>query len=52
VEREAAVVMSKTGVSYPKAITRIRKADDQLREALGEDIEKRLREVLAHTPGG
>ena len=48
---KAAVVMSKTGVSYPKAITRIRKAGDQLREALGEDIEKRLREVLAHPPG-
>ena len=47
---KAAVVMSKTGVSYPKALSRIRKADDQLREALGEDIEKRLREVLAHTP--
>jgi N-acetylmuramic acid 6-phosphate etherase len=48
---KAAVVMSKTGVSYPKALSRIRKADDQLREALGEDIEKRLREVLAHPPG-
>jgi N-acetylmuramic acid 6-phosphate etherase len=48
---KAAVVMSKTGVSYPKALSRIRKADDQLRAALGEDIEKRLREVLAHPPG-
>jgi N-acetylmuramic acid 6-phosphate etherase len=47
---KAAVVMSKTGSSYPKALSRIRKADDRLREALGEDIEKRLREVLAHTP--
>jgi N-acetylmuramic acid 6-phosphate etherase len=47
---KAAVVMSKTEVSYPKALSRIRKADDQLREALGEDIEKRLRDVLAHTP--
>jgi N-acetylmuramic acid 6-phosphate etherase len=47
---KAAVVMSKTEVSYPKALSRIRKADDQLREALGEDIEKRLREVLAHIP--
>ena len=40
--------MSKTGVSYPKAMSRIRKAGDQLREALGEDIEARLRELLAH----
>ena len=48
---KAAVVMSKTGLSYPKALARIRKADDQLREALGEDIEKRLREVLEPHPG-
>ena len=40
-------MMSKTGLSYPKAMTRIRKADDQLREAIGEDIEARLRELLA-----
>jgi len=48
---KVAVVMSKTGLSYPKAITRIRKAGDQLREALGEDIETRLREVPDHPPG-
>jgi len=43
---KAAVVMNKTGLSYPKAISRIRKAGDQLREAIGEDIEPRLRALL------
>src|SRR5512132_402263 len=31
---KAAVVMNKTGLSYPKALARIRKAGDQLREAI------------------
>ena len=43
---KAAVVMNKTGLSYPKALSRIRKAGDQLREAIGEDIEPRLRALL------
>jgi N-acetylmuramic acid 6-phosphate etherase len=43
---KAAVVMNKTGLSYPKAVSRIRKAGDQLREAIGEDIEPRLRALL------
>jgi len=47
---KAAVVMQKTGLSYLKAISRIKKADDQLREALGEDIEPRLKELLQHPP--
>ena len=47
---KAAVVMQKTGLSYPKAISRIKKADDQLREALGEDIEPRLKELLSTRP--
>ena len=43
---KAAVVMQKTGLSYEKAVTRVRKADGQLREALGEDIEAHLRKLL------
>src|SRR6476661_4359075 len=35
---KAAVVMQKSGLSYPKAVTRLRKADGLVREALGEDI--------------
>src|SRR4051812_12805099 len=37
---KAAVVMQKGGLSYPKAVTRLRKADGLVREALGEDIEQ------------
>jgi N-acetylmuramic acid 6-phosphate etherase len=47
---KAAVVMQKTGASYTKALVRLKKADDLLREAIGEDIEPRLRELLAHPP--
>jgi N-acetylmuramic acid 6-phosphate etherase len=49
---KAAIVMQKTGLSYPKAITRLRKAGDSMREALGEDIEPRLRGLLqGHAEG-
>jgi N-acetylmuramic acid 6-phosphate etherase len=44
---KAAVVMQKSGLSYPKAITRLRKANGLVRDALGEDIEPRLRDLLA-----
>jgi len=44
---KAAIVMQKTGVTLPQAIKRLKKADDSLREAIGEDIEPRLREVLS-----
>jgi N-acetylmuramic acid 6-phosphate etherase len=43
---KAAIVMQKTGLPYPKALSRLRKAHDSLREALGEDIEPRLRGML------
>jgi N-acetylmuramic acid 6-phosphate etherase len=43
---KAAIVMQKTGLAYPKAIARLRKAHDSMREALGEDIEPRLRGML------
>jgi N-acetylmuramic acid 6-phosphate etherase len=44
---KAAVVMQKSGLSYPKALTRLRKANGLVRDALGEDIEPRLRDLLA-----
>ena len=43
---KAAIVMQKTGLPYPKAMARLRKAHDSMREALGEDIEPRLRGML------
>ena len=38
--------MQKTSLPYPKALTRLRKANDLMREAIGEDIEPRLRGML------
>ena len=43
---KAAIVMQRTGLPYPKALSRLRKAHDSMREALGEDIEPRLRGML------
>src|SRR5687768_5332352 len=43
---KAAIVMQKTGLPLPKALARLRKAHDSMREALGEDIEPRLRGML------
>jgi len=43
---KAAIVMQKTGLPYPKALSRLRKAHDSMREALGEDIEPRLKGML------
>jgi len=41
-----AIVMQKTGLSYPKAIARLKKSDDLIRDAIGEDIEPRLRALI------
>jgi N-acetylmuramic acid 6-phosphate etherase len=43
---KAAIVMQRTSLAYPKAVSRLRKAHDSMREALGEDIEPRLRGML------
>lgn len=43
---KAAIVMEKAGLTLPQAMTRLRKADNSIREAIGEDIEPRLRELL------
>ena len=43
---KVAIVMQKTGSAYPKAVARLRKAHDLMREAIGEDIEPRLRGML------
>jgi N-acetylmuramic acid 6-phosphate etherase len=45
---KAAIVMQKTGLTLPMALRRLKKADDSVREAIGEDVEARLREQL-HT---
>jgi N-acetylmuramic acid 6-phosphate etherase len=43
---KAAIVMQKTALTLPQALRRLRKADDSIREAIGEDVEPRLRELL------
>jgi N-acetylmuramic acid 6-phosphate etherase len=48
---KAAIVMQKTGLPYTRAMSRLRKASDSVREAIGEDIEPRLRELLNLPPG-
>ncbi len=43
---KAAIVMQKAGVTYQQALVRLRQADNFVREAIGEDIEPRVRELL------
>jgi N-acetylmuramic acid 6-phosphate etherase len=43
---KAAIVMQKANLTLPQALKRLRKADDSIREAIGEDIEPRLRQIL------
>jgi N-acetylmuramic acid 6-phosphate etherase len=43
---KAAIVMQKADLTLPQAIKRLKKADDLVRNAIGEDIEPRLRELL------
>ena len=38
--------MQKTGLTLPQALERLKNAHDLVREAIGEDIEPRLRELL------
>src|SRR5262245_29754553 len=43
---KAAIVMQKANLSYPQALARLRRAEDFVRDAIGEDAEARLKEVL------
>lgn len=43
---KVAIVMKKAGLTYTQATARLRKSADSIREALGEDIEPRLRSLL------
>lgn len=43
---KAAIVMQKAGLSLPRALARLRASGDSVREAIGEDIQPRLRELL------
>jgi N-acetylmuramic acid 6-phosphate etherase len=43
---KAAIVMQKTGLTFQQAMSRIRRAHDFVRDAIGEDVEARLKELL------
>jgi N-acetylmuramic acid 6-phosphate etherase len=43
---KAAIVMQKTGLAYARALAKLRRAHDSVRDAIGEDVEPRLRELL------
>ncbi len=43
---KAAIVMQKAKLTLPQALRRLKQAEDSVREAIGEDIEPRLRELL------
>jgi N-acetylmuramic acid 6-phosphate etherase len=43
---KAAIVMEKAGLTLPQAMKRLRQKDNLVRDAIGEDVEPRLRELL------
>jgi N-acetylmuramic acid 6-phosphate etherase len=43
---KAAIVMQKTGLTHTRAMARLRKAHDFVRDAIGEDVEPRLKQLL------
>ena len=43
---KAAIVMQRAGLPYPRALSRLRRAENSVRDAIGEDIEPRLRQLL------
>ena len=49
---KAAIVMQKAGLPYRKALSRLRSAEDLVRNAIGEDVEPRLRQLLAEKEQG
>ena len=43
---KAAIVMQKGGLTYMQSLSRLRRAHDVVRDAIGEDVEERLKELL------
>jgi N-acetylmuramic acid 6-phosphate etherase len=44
---KAAIVMERADLTLPQALRRLKKADDSIREAIGEDVEARLKQVVS-----
>ena len=49
---KAAIVMQKSDLSFPKALSRLRRSHDFVRDAIGEDVEARLKELLSKSDNG
>ena len=49
---KAAIVMQKTALTLPQALRRLKKADDSVREAIGEDADPTLRDARSRRPEG
>jgi len=43
---KAAIVMQKAGLTYAQSLTRLRRAHDFVKDAIGEDVEARLKALL------
>jgi N-acetylmuramic acid 6-phosphate etherase len=43
---KAAIVMQKTGLTYAQSMSRLRRAHDFVKDAIGEDVEERLKALL------
>jgi N-acetylmuramic acid 6-phosphate etherase len=43
---KVAIVMQKAGLTYTRAVQRLKKSGDSIRDAIGEDIEPRLRALI------
>ena len=43
---KAAIVMQRSGLTYPRALSRLRAAHNFVRDAIGEDAENRLKKLL------
>jgi N-acetylmuramic acid 6-phosphate etherase len=43
---KAAIVMQKGGLTYNQSLSRLRRSHDFVREAIGEDVEPRLKALL------
>ena len=47
---KAAIIMQRADLTLPQALRRLKKAHDSVREAIGEDADTRLRELLGASP--
>ena len=43
---KAAIIMQKAGLTYTQSLARLRRAHDFVKDAIGEDVEARLKQVL------